>query len=265
MSTRPSRTLIRGGVRVVVRRAARSAAPLESLLEHDDRSAPLPVGRIAGHPFDFARHIAVMAIVNRTPTRSTTGERLRARRRGGGGRSPPSTAGAELVDVGGVKFAPGPPVPVAEEIARVVPLVRELAPIVPVSVDTFHARGRPRRDRCGRGRHQRHDRHPRPAMADVVADSDARRGRRAQPRRAADPVPRTRTTTTSSPRSATSCANASSSRSARGHSAGADHHRPRSRPQQEHAALARADAPVGEIDRARGSAAGGAVEQGLHR
>ncbi|UYK41557.1 dihydropteroate synthase [Microbacterium terricola] len=46
-------------------------------------------------------------------------------------------AGAGYVDVGGVKFAPGPPVPVDEEIARVVPVVRELSPIVPVSVDTF--------------------------------------------------------------------------------------------------------------------------------
>ncbi|NLP82547.1 dihydropteroate synthase [Microbacterium sp. CFH 90308] len=46
-------------------------------------------------------------------------------------------AGAEIVDVGGVKFAPGPPVPVHDEIARVVPVVRELAPFVRVSVDTF--------------------------------------------------------------------------------------------------------------------------------
>ena len=36
-----------------------------------------------------------------------------------------------------MKFAPGPPVPVEEEIARVVPVVRELAPLTRVSVDTF--------------------------------------------------------------------------------------------------------------------------------
>ncbi|MEN8603169.1 dihydropteroate synthase [Microbacterium rhizosphaerae] len=47
-------------------------------------------------------------------------------------------AGAEIVDVGGVKFAPGPPVPVAEECARVIPVVRALAPRGLVSVDTFH-------------------------------------------------------------------------------------------------------------------------------
>ncbi|MCC2030944.1 dihydropteroate synthase [Microbacterium allomyrinae] len=47
-------------------------------------------------------------------------------------------AGADIVDVGGVKFAPGPPVPIDEEIARVVPVVRELSSIAHVSVDTFH-------------------------------------------------------------------------------------------------------------------------------
>ena len=34
--------------------------------------------------------------------------------------------GADWVDIGGAKFAPGPPVPVEEEIARVVPVVEAL-------------------------------------------------------------------------------------------------------------------------------------------
>src|SRR5690606_36974403 len=42
------------------------------------------------------------------------------------------------VDVGGVKFAPGAPVPVEVELERVVPVVRALAAVVAVSVDTFH-------------------------------------------------------------------------------------------------------------------------------
>ncbi|WP_179492609.1 dihydropteroate synthase [Microbacterium immunditiarum] len=46
--------------------------------------------------------------------------------------------GAELVDVGGVKFAPGPPLPVEVEKDRILPVVRALAPVVAVSVDTFH-------------------------------------------------------------------------------------------------------------------------------
>lgn len=82
-------------------------------------------------------------------------------------------AGADLVDVGGVKFAPGPALPVDEEIERVVPVVRELAQRGPVSVDTFQpavaaaaiaAGAAVINDTTGV-----HD----PAIADVVADSDA--------------------------------------------------------------------------------------------
>lgn len=48
--------------------------------------------------------------------------------------------GAHWIDVGGVKFAPGPPVPVEEEIERVVPVVSNLRGSgAVVSVDTFHA------------------------------------------------------------------------------------------------------------------------------
>ncbi len=32
--------------------------------------------------------------------------------------------GADFIDVGGVKFAPGPALPIADEIARVIPVVR---------------------------------------------------------------------------------------------------------------------------------------------
>ena len=51
--------------------------------------------------------------------------------------------GADLIDVGGVKFAPGDPLDPAEEAARVVPVIeqlrRELPGEVLLSVDTFHA------------------------------------------------------------------------------------------------------------------------------
>ncbi|UUU29331.1 dihydropteroate synthase [Streptomyces sp. CA-210063] len=49
--------------------------------------------------------------------------------------------GADLVDVGGESTRPGAePVPVEEELSRVVPVVRELVCAgVPVSVDTMHA------------------------------------------------------------------------------------------------------------------------------
>src|SRR5215213_7936585 len=50
--------------------------------------------------------------------------------------------GADMVDVGGVKAAPGEEVPVAEEIRRTVPLIaaiRQAHPALPISVDTWRA------------------------------------------------------------------------------------------------------------------------------
>lgn len=49
-------------------------------------------------------------------------------------------AGADILDVGGESTRPGAsPVPTEEEIARVIPVVRELAKAAPISIDTRHA------------------------------------------------------------------------------------------------------------------------------
>ncbi len=49
-------------------------------------------------------------------------------------------AGADMLDVGGESTRPTmTPVPVAEEIARVVPVIRALAPRIPISIDTRNA------------------------------------------------------------------------------------------------------------------------------
>jgi dihydropteroate synthase len=89
--------------------------------------------------FDFGRRAAVMAILNRTPDSfydqgATFGfdAALAAAERA-------LADGADWLDVGGVKAGPGPPVPEAEELDRVLPLVeaiRERSDAV-VSVDTF--------------------------------------------------------------------------------------------------------------------------------
>ncbi|MEN2740289.1 dihydropteroate synthase [Microbacterium sp. X-17] len=78
-----------------------------------------------------------MAIVNRTPDSFYDRGATFALRAAVAAGIAAREAGADIVDVGGVPFAPGPPVPVADEIARVVPVVCELAPVVAVSVDTF--------------------------------------------------------------------------------------------------------------------------------
>jgi dihydropteroate synthase len=49
-------------------------------------------------------------------------------------------AGADILDIGGESTRPGAePVAADEEIARVIPVVRELAKAAPVSIDTRHA------------------------------------------------------------------------------------------------------------------------------
>ena len=81
----------------------------------------------------------VMGIVNVTPDSFSDG----------GSHADPMSAlkhaelllsqGAHILDVGGESTRPGaPPVPLAEELARVVPVVRELVKLgVPVSIDTY--------------------------------------------------------------------------------------------------------------------------------
>lgn len=128
--------------------------------------------RLGQTDIDFHRRVAVMAIVNRTPDsfydRGATFQLDAAVAAG----ATAFEAGADLLDVGGVKFAPGPPLPVEEESERVVPFVRELAAHGPVSVDTFHAEVARRAIAAGAavindttGLHD-------PEMASVVADSD---------------------------------------------------------------------------------------------
>jgi len=92
---------------------------------------------LPGGVLDLSRHLAVMAIVNRTPDSFYDRGATYALDAAVAAGAAAVEAGAEIIDVGGVKFAPGPPVPVEEEIARVVPVVRELAPLAYVSVDTF--------------------------------------------------------------------------------------------------------------------------------
>lgn len=98
----------------------------------------LRLGSRAWPPGSFA----IMAVINRTPDsfydRGATygfGAALAAAGRAIG-------AGAEIVDIGGVKAGPGEEVSVAEEIRRVAGLVaavREAHPSVVISVDTWRA------------------------------------------------------------------------------------------------------------------------------
>jgi dihydropteroate synthase len=135
----------------------------------------IPVRTIGTRTFDFSRHIAVMAVINRTPDsfydQGKTFELDRAIQ----ACLTAAEQGADWVDIGGVKFGPGPEVPVEEEIERVVPVIRAVAQSsdVVISVDTF--RPEVARAAIDAGADVVNDTTGifYPELADVVANSDA--------------------------------------------------------------------------------------------
>jgi dihydropteroate synthase len=97
--------------------------------------------RLGGHTFGPDRY-AVMAIVNRTPDsffdRGATFAREAALR----AVADALGAGADIIDIGGVKAGPGDPVDVAEELRRTVSTiaaVRAEYPDIVISIDTWRA------------------------------------------------------------------------------------------------------------------------------
>ncbi|MGP5053657.1 dihydropteroate synthase [Brachybacterium paraconglomeratum] len=125
---------------------------------HDERPTDRPPSRLAtvspqpgtglGAPTprplpDTSRRVLVMGIVNRTQDSFFDEGRTWQLEQAVAAGLRAAEEGADIVDVGGVKFAPGDPLDPAEEAARVVPVIeqlrRELPGEVLLSVDTFHA------------------------------------------------------------------------------------------------------------------------------
>jgi dihydropteroate synthase len=89
--------------------------------------------------FDW-RRTYVMGVVNVTPDSFSDGGSLADERAAIARGVALAAAGADVVDVGGESTRPGAvPVPLAEELARVLPVVRALADVVTVSIDTGKA------------------------------------------------------------------------------------------------------------------------------
>lgn len=110
-------------------------------LAHPARMPDLisPIRTIGARTFDFSRQVAVMAIVNRTPDSfydrgSTFGLDAAV-----AAALAAAADGAEMIDIGGAPFAPGPEISIAAEIERVVPVIAAVraASDVVISVDTF--------------------------------------------------------------------------------------------------------------------------------
>jgi dihydropteroate synthase len=128
---------------------------------------------IAGRPFDFSRRVAVMAIVNRTPDSFHDRGSTFALEKAWEAVTDAADAGADWIDVGGVPFAPGPEVSAAEELDRVLPVVEFAKTRTVVSVDTFRPEVAAEVIKAGAGVVNDTSGLRDPAMADVVAGTDA--------------------------------------------------------------------------------------------
>ncbi|RAQ11117.1 dihydropteroate synthase [Burkholderia cepacia] len=97
--------------------------------------APLRCGRFE---LTFERPL-VMGILNATPDSFSDGGRFLARDDALRQAERMIAEGVDLLDIGGESTRPGaPPVPLDEELARVIPLVEALRPLnVPLSIDTY--------------------------------------------------------------------------------------------------------------------------------
>jgi dihydropteroate synthase len=128
---------------------------------------------ISGRTFDFSRRAVVMAIVNRTPDSFHDRGRTFALEKATEAVSAAAADGADWIDIGGVPFAPGPEVSIAEELDRVLPVVEAADGLAVVSVDTFRPEVAREVIKAGAGVVNDTSGLRDPAMADAVAGTDA--------------------------------------------------------------------------------------------
>jgi len=136
----------------------------------------IPRRTIGGRVFDFDRQVAVMAIINRTPDSFHDRGRTFALPAAVAAVERAVAAGADWIDIGGQPFAPGPELPVDDELDRVLPVIRAAAgydPPVVVSVDTYRPEVARRAIDAGAAVVNDTSGLYDPTLADVVADSDA--------------------------------------------------------------------------------------------
>jgi dihydropteroate synthase len=100
-----------------------------------------PRRKIGRRIFDFSREVAVMAIVNRTPDSFHDQGRTFSLGAAIEAAGKAAADGADWVDIGGVRFGPGPEVTEAEELDRVLPVVRATRenPDIVISVETYRS------------------------------------------------------------------------------------------------------------------------------
>lgn len=102
-------------------------------------TAPSPVVTLGKYRFDFATRVYVAGILNNTPDSFYDRGRFYGRDAALARAEEIVREGADVIEVGGETAQEGDPLPVREEIARVVPLITELVRRFdrPVAVDTY--------------------------------------------------------------------------------------------------------------------------------
>jgi dihydropteroate synthase len=135
----------------------------------------IPRRRIGARTFDFQRQVAIMAIVNRTPDSFYDQGRTFALPTAMAAVRQAVEAGADWVDIGGQPFAPGPELPVDEELDRVLPVLHAARAdsSVVLSVDTYRPEVARRAIEAGADVVNDTSGLFDPSLADAVADSDA--------------------------------------------------------------------------------------------
>jgi dihydropteroate synthase len=128
---------------------------------------------IGGRSYDFARQVAVMAIVNRTPDSFHDRGRTFALEHATAAVRAAADAGADWIDIGGVPFAPGPSVSAEQELDRVMPVVEAARGLAVVSVDTYRPEVARAVIEAGAGVINDTSGLRDPAMADAVAGTGA--------------------------------------------------------------------------------------------
>jgi len=94
------------------------------------------------HTLDLARRVHIMGILNVTPDSFSDGGRLSSEEEVLQAAQQMIDDGADMIDIGGESTRPfAPPVPVEEEIRRVIPAVRAIRKqhSIPISIDTTKA------------------------------------------------------------------------------------------------------------------------------
>ncbi|MGB8275665.1 MAG: dihydropteroate synthase [Alphaproteobacteria bacterium] len=134
-----SSVLLRGLAQGGASRAGPQGSRIADLLEK--LSAPRPAFAGLPLPDGRAEHALVMGVLNTTPDSFSDGARFRDAETAIAHGIAMAKAGADIIDVGGESTRPGAtPVPVQEEMNRVLPVVRTLASRgLTVSIDTRKA------------------------------------------------------------------------------------------------------------------------------